>query len=208
MSACWRQRSRPWTGAIAWSSPPMRSRASPPPRIAPCSTTSCRGSSTGSISPPPTRFSRPGSSGGGMSESTVPLGRRWNSWDAEHPAAMRYLPLGLDLELCAYAASRNSFTRIPSGAEGLRLGPRRIDGDGIELDLVHAGTELRVAYDKPDPFTLRGRWQAGRMPEWGLRFWVMLALHSADGAEWVFDPETGVLATETRGRRVAVAGER
>ncbi len=143
-----------------------------------------------------------------MSESTVPLGRRWNSWDAEHPAAMRYLPLGLDLELCAYAASRNSFTRFPSGAEGLRLGPRRIDGDGIELDLVHAGTELRVAYDKPDPFTLRGRWQAGRMAEWGLRFWVMLALHSADGAEWVFDPETGVLATEIRGRRVAVAGER
>ena len=105
-----------------------------------------------------------------MSESLIPLERRWNSWDAEHPAAMRYLPLGLDIDLCAYAASRNAFTRFPAGAEGLRLGPRQIDGNGIALDLAHAGTELRLAYDKPDPFTLRGRWQAGRMAEWGLRF--------------------------------------
>ena len=43
-----------------------------------------------------------------MSESLIPLERRWNSWDAEHPAAMRYLPLGLDIDLCAYAASRNT----------------------------------------------------------------------------------------------------
>ena len=62
---------------------------------------------------------------------------------------------------------------------GLRLGPRQIDGDGIGLDLAHAGTELTLHYDKPDPFTLRGSWQAGRMGEWGLRFWVMLTLSSA-----------------------------
>ncbi|HXU57113.1 MAG TPA: hypothetical protein VN710_00110, partial [Verrucomicrobiae bacterium] len=143
-----------------------------------------------------------------MSESIIPLERRWNSWDAEHPAAMRYLPLGLDIDLCAYAASRNSFTRFPAGAEGLRLGPRQIDGNGIALDLAHAGTELRLTYDKPDPFTLRGRWQAGRMAEWGLRFWVMLAVRSEDGAEWVFDPESGELAAEIRGHRVVIKGER
>src|ERR1700741_3877431 len=131
-----------------------------------------------------------------MSESTIPLGRRWNSWDSEHPAAMRYLPLGLDLELCAYAASRNSFTHFPGGAEGLRLGPRRIDADGIALDLAHAGTELALRYDKPDPFTLRGRWRAGKMGEWGLRFWVMLTLSSADGAEWRYDPATGELSAD------------
>jgi putative isomerase len=143
-----------------------------------------------------------------MSESLIPLERRWNSWDAEHPAAMRYLPLGLDIDLCAYAASRNSFTRFPAGAEGLRLGPRHIDGNGIELDLAHAGTELHLAYDKPDPFTLRGRWQAGRMAEWGLRFWVMLVIRSDDGAEWIFDPESGELTSEIRGHRVVVKGER
>ncbi|HKF59718.1 MAG TPA: trehalase family glycosidase [Dongiaceae bacterium] len=143
-----------------------------------------------------------------MSESIIPLERRWNSWDAEHPAAMRYLPLGLDIDLCAYAASRNSFTRFPAGAEGLRLGPRQIDGNGIALDLAHAGTALSLAYDKPDPFTLRGRWQAGRMAEWGLRFWVMLAIRSADGAEWTFDPESGELTAEIRGHHVIVKGER
>ncbi|HEX4572759.1 MAG TPA: trehalase family glycosidase [Dongiaceae bacterium] len=148
-----------------------------------------------------------------MSESIIPLGRRWNSWDAEHPAAMRYLPLGLDIDLCAYAASRNSFTRFPAGAEGVRLGPRQIDGNGIALDLAHAGTELSLAYDKPDPFTLRGRWQAGRMAEWGLRFWVMLAIRSADGrnphgVEWSFDPESGELSAEIRGHHVMVKGER
>src|SRR5262249_10556298 len=97
-----------------------------------------------------------------MPESRIPGGRGGNGWDGEHPAAMRYLPLGLDIDLCAYAASRNSFTRFPAGAEGLRLGPRDIDGNGITLDLVHAGTRLSLAYDKPDAFTLRGRWQAGR----------------------------------------------
>jgi len=91
--------------------------------------------------------------------------RWWNSWDSEHPASMRFLPLGLDLGFCAYAASKNSFTRFPAGASGIALGPRRIDGNGITLSLAHAGTELTLSYDKPDPFTLRGRWQAHKMAE-------------------------------------------
>ncbi|HEX3066381.1 MAG TPA: hypothetical protein VHQ39_12910, partial [Dongiaceae bacterium] len=66
--------------------------------------------------------------------------RLWNSWDSEHPAAMRFLPLGLDLGFCAYAASKNAFTRFPSGAPGISLGPRHIDGNGIALSLAHAGT--------------------------------------------------------------------
>ena len=143
-----------------------------------------------------------------MSESTVPLGRRWNSWDAERPAAMRYLPLGLDLEFTAYAASRNSFTRFPAGAAGIRLGPRRIDGDGVELSLSHAGTDLTLAYDKPEPAVLRGRWKAGKLGEWGLRYWIVLTLTSADGAEWRYDPETGELAAEIRGHHVVLRGER
>jgi putative isomerase len=143
-----------------------------------------------------------------MAESLIPLGRRWNSWDAEHPAAMCYLPLGLDIDLCAYAASRNSFTRFPAGTAGVRLGPRQIDGNGIELELAHAGTALSLVYDKPDPFTLRGSWRAGRLAEWGLRFWVMLAIRCADGADWIFDPETGELSAEIAGHHVVVKGER
>ena len=46
------------------------------------------------------------------------------------------------------------------------------------------------------------------MAEWGLRFWVMLAVRCDDGAEWVFDPESGELAAEIRGHRVVVKGER
>ena len=38
-----------------------------------------------------------------MSESLVPLARAWNSWDANHPAEMTYLPLGLRVGLCLNA---------------------------------------------------------------------------------------------------------
>src|SRR3990172_5221214 len=85
-----------------------------------------------------------------MSDPVIPPERAWNSWDSEHPAEMSYSPLGLSLRPCAYAASVNRFTDFPAGA-GLRLGPRAIDGDGIALDLAHAGTELTLAYDKPVP---------------------------------------------------------
>jgi putative isomerase len=133
--------------------------------------------------------------------------RLWNSWDSEHPAAMRFLPLGLDLGFCAYAASKNSFTRFPSGAAGISLGPRRIDGNGIALSLAHAGTELALTYDKPDPFTLRGRWQAGKMAEWGLRFWVMVTL-SAGRTRWRYDPKTGELSAKIGEQHVVALGER
>ncbi len=144
----------------------------------------------------------------GNPASKISESRFWNSWDSEHPASMRYLPLGLDLGFCAYAASRNSFTRFPAGATGISLGPRRIDANGTALSLAHAGTDLKLSYDKPDAFTLRGHWQAGKMGEWGLRFWVMLALSSEDGAEWRYDPETSELSTRIRGHDVVVLGER
>jgi putative isomerase len=141
-------------------------------------------------------------------KSNIAEARFWNSWDSEHPASMGHLPLGLDLGFCAYAASRNSFTRFPSGAPGIALGPRRIDGNGVSVSLAHAGTELTLAYDKPDNATLRGHWQAGRLAEWGLRFWVLLTLSTEDGAEWRYDPETSELSTTTRGHDVVVIGER
>jgi putative isomerase len=143
-----------------------------------------------------------------MAAPTISENRYWNSWDSEHPASMRYLPLGLDLGFCAYAASRNSFTRFPAGSPGIKLGPRRIDGNGASLALEHAGTGLMLTYDKPDAFTLRGRWQAGKMAEWGLRFWVMLTLNCEDGGEWRYDPETSELSATIGDRHVVVIGER
>ncbi len=149
-----------------------------------------------------------------MSETTIPLRRAWNSWDSDHPAEMSYLPLGLRITPCAYAASTNAFTRFPAGDAGVRLGPRGIDGEVLRLDLEHAGTVLTLGYDKPDPFTLRGSWEARRLGEWGLRFWVVLVLRlappTAEGrlAEWRFDPETGVMTARSGPMEVIVRGER
>lgn len=143
-----------------------------------------------------------------MDAPTVPVARSWNSWDSEHPAAMRYLPLGIDLGISAYAASQNSFTRFPANASGTRLGPREIDANGIALDLTHAGTELTLSYDKPTPLVLRGRWQTCKTAEWGLRFWVMLTLVAESGAEWFYDPAAGEVSAEVGGQQVILRGER
>ncbi len=149
-----------------------------------------------------------------MSESLVPLARAWNTWDAEFPAEMAYLPLGLKLGFCAYASSANAFTRFPAGTAGVRLGPRSIAANPLHLDLAHAGTTLALDYDKPDSFTLRGRWRAGRLAEWGLRFWVVLVLRMAppesDGTPigWRYDPESGELSARHGPMHVVLRGLR
>src|SRR3546814_11157396 len=84
-----------------------------------------------------------------MSVSLVPLARAWNSWDADHPAEMTYLPLGLRVGLCAYASSANAFTRFPAGGEGVRLGPRSLDGDA---EIGRASCRERVCR------TCKSRW--------------------------------------------------
>ncbi|WP_119459319.1 MGH1-like glycoside hydrolase domain-containing protein [Rhodospirillaceae bacterium SYSU D60014] len=149
-----------------------------------------------------------------MAESTVPLQRAWNSWDSEHPAEMQYLPLGLRITPCAYASSTNGFTRFTAGSEGVRLGPRTIDGSCIALDLAHAGTALSLNYHKPDPFTLCGSWEAHRTGEWGLRFWVLLVLRLApptgdgDLVDWHFDPESGAMTARSGATHIVIRGER
>ena len=148
-----------------------------------------------------------------MSEASVPLSRAWNSWDSDHPAAMRYLPIGLELRPCAYAASRNAFTDFPAGAPGLRLGPRSITAENVRLDLSHAGTELELRYERPEPQVLVGRYRAINYGEWGLRFWVLLVLRfMPPGANvlvpWQFDGSTGVAKAEHETQRVAVGAAR
>ncbi|HXV23983.1 MAG TPA: trehalase family glycosidase [Alphaproteobacteria bacterium] len=144
----------------------------------------------------------------------VPAERAWNSWDSDHPAAMRYLPLGLELRPCTYAASRNDFTDYPAGAPGLSLGQRRVTADGVWLRLAHAGTELELRYTSPDPTTLIGRYRVLKHGEWGLRFWVVLALRlmaperAGASARWRFDPRTGFAQAVHRRWKVAVGASR
>ncbi len=147
-----------------------------------------------------------------MAESDIPLPRAWNSWDSEHPAEMQFLPLGLRLTPCAYASSINGFTRFPAG-KGVTLGPRALDGAAIDLTLAHAGSELTLRYDKPDPLTLRGRWEVRHLAEWGLRFWVVLVLRwtppgAAEAVEWTYDSASDGLTATWGSRTVAVRGER
>src|SRR5262245_43022114 len=147
-----------------------------------------------------------------MREADIPAPRAWNSWDSEHPAEMSYLPLGLRVTPCAYARSANSFTRFPAG-RGVVLGPRAPDGNRVSLTLAHAGSSLALAYDKLDPVTLRGRWEAQHLAEWGLRFWLVLVLRwtppgQDQPVEWTYDPQSGELAASAGAHAVVVRGER
>ncbi len=136
----------------------------------------------------------------------------WNTWDSVYPAQMTYLPLGLTVTPCAYAASTGAFTDFPATATGLRLGRRAVDGGFVELHLEHGGSALEWRYDKPAPDVLRGAWQAGKLAEWGLRFWVILVLRldpKGDGklVDWHFDPEAGTLSARADGKTVTVSGD-
>src|SRR5215470_6586112 len=147
-----------------------------------------------------------------MRETDIPAPRAWNSWDSEHPAEMSYLPLGVRITPCAYASSANRFTRFPAG-KGVVLGPRALDGNGVGLTLSHAGTSLALAYDKPDPLTLRGHWEAQHLAEWGLRFWIVLVLRwmppdANELVEWRYDPDSGELSATAGAHAIVVRGER
>ncbi|WP_395020052.1 trehalase family glycosidase [Dongia sp.] len=130
----------------------------------------------------------------------------WNTWDSVYPAQMTYLPLGLTVTPCAYAASTGTFTAFPATAPGLQLWERAIDGSWVSLHLQHAGSELDLRYDKPSPDVLRGGWRAGKLAEWGLRVWVIVVFEAGD-TEWRYDPESGRLSAEIDGRPITVTGQ-
>jgi putative isomerase len=125
---------------------------------------------------------------------------------------MTYLPLGLTVTPCAYAASTGTFTTFPATAKGLALGEREVDGSSVRLHLALSGTELDWHYEKASPTQLRGGWAATKFGEWGLRFWVMLVLrldpgHDGNLAGWRYDPETGKLTAHSRGVDITVEGD-
>lgn len=120
----------------------------------------------------------------------VALERAFGTWSSDHPLAMTYLPLGLTMTPVAYAASTGKATTFPAGA-ALRLGRHSADASLVEAALNHAGTEIDWRYVKAEPFAVQGGWTATRFAEWGLRFWVCLALGSADGNRWHWNAELG-----------------
>ena len=135
----------------------------------------------------------------------------WNTWDSVYPAQMTYLPLGLTVTPCAYAASTGTFSTFPATAKGLALGTREIDASAVNLHLALSGTELEWHYQRTSARQLRGGWEAQKFGEWGLRFWVMLVLrldpgHDGNLVGWRYDPGTGTLSAHSRAVEITVAG--
>ena len=124
--------------------------------------------------------------------------RRFDTWDVDHPTALVHLPSGLRAHVCAFSARAGVFTRFPAGPE-VRLGPRSLDGSVVNLAVAHEGTELGLRFEQVGPDAARVRWWTERTGEWGLRFWLVVALElavsrdSADHLEWWSDEHaTGV----------------
>ena len=140
-------------------------------------------------------------------------GRGWNSWFSEWPAQMCHLPRGLAVTPCAYAASKNAFTDFPAQRGGVRYGPRSVRGEQTSLHLSHAGTEFDLRFDRPETDVLRASWTAGKLGEWGLRFWLCWCLHwqpepGEPAVDWTYDETTGdLVALHARhGAAVLTAG--
>jgi len=113
--------------------------------------------------------------------STIPLMRAWNSW-SERPAEMVFLPLGVRITPVLYSTRSRTTSAIEPRRNPVRLGRHAIDGSLIELETEHTGTTVAFSATKTDPFAVRGSWEGKGSAEWGLRFWLTLAI-SADGGE-------------------------
>ena len=111
----------------------------------------------------------------GATPAPIAPGRSFDTWDADHPTALVHLPSGLRVHVCAYSDRAGVFTRFPAG-KGVRLGPRTLDGAAVNLVVAHEETELGVRFEQTGPDAARVRWWTERKGEWGLRFWVVVAV--------------------------------
>ena len=109
----------------------------------------------------------------------VPIapGRRFDTWDVDHPTALVHLPSGLRVHVCAYSDRAGAFTRFSAG-KGVRLGPRTLDGAAVNLVAAHEETEIGLRFERTGPDAARLRWWTERKGEWGLRFWVVVAVEA------------------------------
>jgi putative isomerase len=104
----------------------------------------------------------------------------WNTWDADWPACAVHLGSGAVLRVGAYSASANTFTDFP-WSPAYRLGAHHVDGGEIVVDLMHAGSTVRLELAAAGDGCMTGKITCLGMAEWGLRFWLLLEF-GTDGA--------------------------
>lgn len=134
--------------------------------------------------------------------TTIPFNRAWNTW-SDRPAEMVFLPLGVRLTPVLYSSRSRTTSAIEPRHDTVRLGRHELDGSEVSLETEHTGTALSFHWSKPDPFVVTGGWRAQASAEWGLRFWVTLAI-SADGATVTYDEAAGAALIKIGQRFVAV----
>jgi putative isomerase len=86
-----------------------------------------------------------------------------------------------------------------------------VDGEEISFRLRHAGTQIAWRYSRSAAGVLSGAWVAEKFGEWGLRFWMVLALEwrppgRERAVEWRYDSKSGALLADHEGVAVAVLG--
>jgi len=139
-----------------------------------------------------------------LQHSTIPLTRAWNSWSTR-PAEMVFLPLGVRITPVLYSTRSKTTSAMEPRRDTVRLGRHTIDGSLIELETDLSGTTVAFSTTKTDPFAIRGSWNGKVSAEWGLRFWLTLAI-SADGGEVaIHDAGRNITLLKVGTRFVAVA---
>jgi putative isomerase len=138
-----------------------------------------------------------------LKHSTIPLGRAWNSWSTR-PAEMVFLPLGVRITPVLYSTRSRTVSLIEPRKDNVRLGRHQIDGSVIELETEHSGTTIALSSTKTTPFAFRGSWNGAQSGEWGLRFWVTIAISAECGEAVRFDEKQGVAVVKVGTRFVAV----
>ncbi len=141
-----------------------------------------------------------------LQHTTVSTARAWNSW-SDRPGEMVFLPLGIRVTPLLYSSRLRKCITLEPRSDTLRLGRHNIDGSLIEFEADHAGTTLAFATTKPQPFAFRTTWNALQTAEWGLRFWVSIAISAEDGTEARFDPAENITLLQSGDRFTAIATE-
>ena len=139
-----------------------------------------------------------------LKHSTVPLMRAWNSW-SDRPAEMVFLPLGVRITPVLYSTRSRTTSAIEPRRDTVRLGRHAIDGSLIELETEHSGTTVAFRTEKSDPFAVRGNWEGKAGGEWGLRFWLTLAISADSGEVVTHEAGRNVTLVKIGTRFVAVA---
>jgi putative isomerase len=130
--------------------------------------------------------------------TNIPAESAWNTW-SERPGEMVYLPLGVRVTPVLFSTSARKATAIRPPAE-IHFGHHGLQGEAVDFETAHGGTQLAFSYEKRDPFCVEGGWSVREKREWGLRYWVVLCLSAESGTEVRYSPEDGA-ATVAVGQR-------